>query len=329
MTDLSGHYRVLLDEGADLEAKLVHADALEGLGDPRGRLFMLQLASAREPDRADLQVEEIRWIDQHADVLLGPLATARYDDGLELVWRQGFVRGASLRRVEREVPVLLERLLRIPMFESIGRLRLAEDSNLAACSRLLAARPPPLVDLVFGLDARNKPVEEAADLSALWPAFPNLESFAGCGARLGELDLPRLRTFDLSTDAWAFDMSELGRARWPSLARLRLAGFSTVDVRRVVEALQPATMLRELSLDELGEDGDLAFECLLQSTILSRLARLELCGAVTTRGARELIWNAERFSALERLAVELVDTDPETRRTLEQALPQLVVYRGQ
>src|SRR5690242_14343706 len=78
----------------DVEAYYVYGDWLQAQGDPRGELVMLQAAAQRNPDDKKLAARADKHLRDHADALLGPLA--EYGKQLTVVWRNGFVRDATV-----------------------------------------------------------------------------------------------------------------------------------------------------------------------------------------------------------------------------------------
>ena len=337
--DPAALYQKILAHDADAETQLVLADALQELGDPRGRLLVVQHALETDPWNAALQSEEVRIIDRHADALLGPLALHRYDDGLELVWHRGFVRAAAIDEKEIAAPRLIDELLGIPAVKAMASLRIGHVLELHACLAVLEAGRPSLRHLAVGIDRDDRRVYEDAYLADLWEAVPSLESFAAGGGFLGQLRLPNLRSFDLrSAPRW--DLSPLITAEWPRLQSLRLGGASVSpysrlgehfvdpsDVRTLIDALSSVGTLRSLSLVvEEGSDffgqpttataADLLAEHLASSEVLSRLTRLEIGGPLSQLGVEHLLGRAARFSHLADLVLGEPECDGPTRERL-------------
>lgn len=174
----------------DVDTQLVLADALIDLGDPRGRLLAVQRALELDPWNADLQRDEVRLINRHADAFLGPLALHRYDDGLELTWHRGFVRGAAIDEQHVSSSRLLDELLQIPAVESLSALRLGHVLDFEGCRACLVARRPALRRLEYGIDAHGNAVFEEGTLAPLLEVLPTLEAFVGPSGHLGRIRLP-------------------------------------------------------------------------------------------------------------------------------------------
>ncbi len=333
-------YQQILAHDDDAETQLVLADALQEAGDPRGRLLAVQYALETDPWSAALQSEEVRLIDRHADSLLGPLALHRYDDGLELIWHRGFVRAAGIDEEQIAAPRLIDELLRIPAVQAMVSLRIGHVLEPPACLAVVERTRPMLRHLSVGIDKQDRRVLADAYLAGLWEALPTLESLAACGGFLGQLRLPNLRVFDLrSAPRW--DLSPLLVAEWPRLESLRLAGASVSpysqlgerfvdesDVRTLIDALGDLPTLRSLALVDaqetaFGFDGiagstasDLIVEHIASSAVLGRLRRLELGGALSTRGVEHLLDRASRFAHLD----ELILGEPECHASMRGRL---------
>lgn len=332
MADRAALYREILAHDDDVETQLVLADALIDRGDPRGRLLAVQRALELDPWNADLQRDEVRLIDRHADALLGPLALHRYDDGLELTWHRGFVRGAAIDEQHVSSSRLLDELLQIPAVESLAALRLGHVLDFEGCRACLVARRPALRRLEYGIDRHGNAVFEEGMVAPLLEVLPTLEAFVGPGGDLGRIRLPNARAFDLRY--LRPDLSPLVDADWPRLESLRLAGtawrYGSVDFRPLLDALDAKTNLRELALlemetwdDDWGEPtpADALVEHLAGSSVLGRLRRFELDGRIGTAGVTAILEAAPRFAHLEELVLTVADVDVDLRDRLARVAP--------
>ncbi|MBK7398613.1 MAG: hypothetical protein IPJ34_20525 [Myxococcales bacterium] len=337
MADREALYREILAHDDDVDTQLVLADALIDSGDPRGRLLAVQRALELDPWNADLQRDEVRLIDRHADALLGPLALHRYDDGLELTWHRGFVRGAAIDEQHVSSSRLLDELLQIPAVESLSALRLGHVLDFEGCRACLVARRPALRRLEYGIDAHGNAVFEEGNLAPLLEVLPTLEAFVGPSGHLGRIRLPKVRSFDLRYVSR--DLSALVDAEWPSLESLRLAGradrYDFVDVRPLLDALGATTNLRELALlgmeiwdDDWGDPtpADPLVEHLAGSPVLARLRRFELDGRIGTTGVTAILEAAPAFAHLEELVLTVADVDVDLRDRLARVAPRVRLH---
>ncbi|MBL8716894.1 MAG: hypothetical protein JNL79_12910 [Myxococcales bacterium] len=337
MADREALYREIVAHDDDVDTQLVLADALIDLGDPRGRLLAVQRALELDPWNADLQRDEVRLIDRHADAFLGPLALHRYDDGLELTWHRGFVRGAAIDEHHVASSRLLDELLQIPAVEALSALRLGHVLDFEGCRACLVARRPALRRLEYGIDRHGKAVFEVGMLAPLLEVLPTLETFVGPGGDLGRIRLPNVRTFDLRY--LSSDLSALVDAEWPLLESLRLGGttfdYGFVDFRPLLDALGATPHLRELALFDM-EDWDYAFgdptpadtlvEHLAGSPVLARLRRFELDGRIGTAGVTAILEAAPRFAHLEDLVLTVADVDVDLRDRLSRVGPRVRLH---
>lgn len=337
MADREALYREIVAHDDDVDTQLVLADALIDLGDPRGRLLAVQRALELDPWNADLQRDEVRLIDRHADAFLGPLALHRYDDGLELTWHRGFVRGAAIDEHHVASSRLLDELLQIPAVEALSALRLGHVLDFEGCRACLVARRPALRRLEYGIDADGDAVFEEGTIAPLLEVLPTLEAFVGPSGHLGRIRLPNVRSFDLRYVSR--DLSALVDAEWPRLETLRLSSttlrYEFVDSRPLVDALGANTRLRELVLrdvdpwdDDWGEPapGDLLVAHLATSPLLAGLRRFELDGRIGTAGVTAILEAAPRFAHLEDLVLTVADVDVDLRDRLSRVGPRVRLH---
>jgi hypothetical protein len=141
------------------------------------------------------------------------------------------------------------------------------------------------------------------------PALEVLHIRSGKGGKLGDLALPRLRTFIRESGGLAaYEVAAICNARWPALEHLELwtgssnygATSTTADLRAIFEA-RDLPRLRHLGIvnSEYGED---AIEALAHARVLPQLSSLDLSkGIFAGRGVRALIANAPAFRHLATL----------------------------
>lgn len=329
-----------VDAGDD-EAASVAADALEERGDPRGRLYAVQRALEDDPWNADLQRDDVQIVDRHAEALLGPLALCRWDDGLSLTFRRGFLREATIEERERDPSVLLDRLLGVPFVEALESVRIGHTRDYVACAATLVAHRPLLRRLFFGIDAGGVPLFEYGHLGALLTALPELEVFEGSGAVFDAIRLPRVRSFTLHDVPR--DLRPLCAAEWPRLEHLRLGGaavnavYPEGDVRRLIDALAEVPTLRALELvghessyDEWRDvtSADDVLVHLAASPLLPQLDRVVVDGPVTAPGAQAILEAAPAFAHVELTLGRLEGAAPVLEGSLRATVRRLSVGRS-
>lgn len=328
-----------VDAGDD-EAAAVAADALEERGDPRGRLHAVQRALEDDPWNAELQREDVQIVERNAEGLLGPLALCRWDDGLSLTWRRGFLREAVIEERERDPSVLLDRLLGVPCAEALEAVRVGHTRDFLGCAAVLVAHRPLLRRLFFGIAPEGGALFEYGHLGALLTALPELEVFEGSGGSFDAIDLPRVRSFALHTTA--ADLDPLCAARWPRLEHLRLGGttasdlYPRNDVRRLIDALVRVPTLRALELvghedpyDEwrdVTSADDVLVHC-ASSPLLAQLDRLVLDGPVSAMGAQAILEAAPAFAHVELVLGRLEGAAPVLEPSLKAAVPRFAIGR--
>lgn len=96
----------------DVDAYYVYGDYLQASGDPRGELVALHAAHERSPDDKQLTARADKYLNQHAEVLLGELTT--FGKGLKLVWQCGFIRDAIVDLPPRQQLIAVGKLVRHP-----------------------------------------------------------------------------------------------------------------------------------------------------------------------------------------------------------------------
>jgi len=164
----------------DATGYLVYADWLQQQGDPRGELIVVQEALARKPRDRALLAEQERLLEQHTDLLRGPLALVG-PVGVE--WFCGFVRtldlGAWLATRGR---TLLGPLLAHASFAFLRGLA-AQPHSDASLVQLAAELPRTLERLELGLCHHAQGIARAVEKVAL----PRLREITCNGSRYGSV----------------------------------------------------------------------------------------------------------------------------------------------
>jgi uncharacterized protein (TIGR02996 family) len=253
---------------ADETARLIFADYLEDLGDPRCELIRLQVQIARlppgDPARRDLDLRETDLLERYADEWTAPLQAL----GVEGLSSRCFQRG------------LIERVrISGDAFLNHGA-EICRQSPALYCLELRKAGPAlfslaalPLPPQITALDLRSNrlDIREIHHLaSARW--LPQITSLS---LALNEL-----------TDS---GLSALASAHWPALTHLNL---SVNRIQRAgVEALgrrgtTPALTTLLLNANPIGDEG---LVTLARSPLAANLRELDVgsCG-LTSTGVRGL-----------------------------------------
>jgi uncharacterized protein (TIGR02996 family) len=243
---------------------LVYADFLQGEGDPRGELIVVQDAIDRLTDGERrtsqglaLYGREAVLLDKHAEHFLGALAPFSRDLRLPIrfEWRLGFLREAWFHRAPLadvpRGPHLVRALLELDSARFLERL-IIEGATLGAAAdtaetvaTVAAGVPPTLRHLAFTHD-RSPNFPRALDAQPLW-THP-LEDVELCCMRL-ELGKPRrdLRALAVCTQTGTQElMVALTAAPWPRLERLCL--FGALGDHELARQLVQPTLTPALSL---------------------------------------------------------------------------------
>jgi uncharacterized protein (TIGR02996 family) len=261
----------------DARAYAVYGDFLLELGDPRGELIALHLASANAPDpRFDSATREL--VARHPK-LLPPGHTLR------LRWQHGFIQRAELPAPD------VEEVVDHPSSRFLAELTIFWSLALGPAVDTLARSPRrALRELVLGgrtaeASTQTPDDDPHPDLTSLWAATPNLERLTVYDDRpdLGRLDLPRLVKLSLRTTQAEPFTSAVAAASWPALQAFDL-GLEMVSCgpvvlahlrRFLVEAPPPKLehfglrAARRLLFDAMRDPRDLA-------AALGRLRSLDL-----------------------------------------------------
>jgi uncharacterized protein (TIGR02996 family) len=142
----------------DATGYLVYADWLQQQDDPRGELIVVQEALAKKPRDRALLAEQERLLEQHTDLLRGPLALVG-PVGLE--WFCGFVRAVDLGAwLATRGRSLLGPLLAHTSFAFL-RVLAAQPHNDASLVQLAPLLPRTLERLELGVIARPDAIARA------------------------------------------------------------------------------------------------------------------------------------------------------------------------
>ena len=171
------------------------------------------------------------------------------------------------------------------------------------------------------------------DMSAIWGAFPGLESFTargGNGLRLGKINHGALKSLVIQTGGMPAPLLREALDADAPLEHLELwlgdSGYgsntSVEDLRDLLEGrLYPS--LRSLGLRN-SEYSDEIAEALAASAVVDRIETLDLSlGTLTDRGARALAQSG-KLGRLKKLDVSHHYLSPEAQAELAAATPNLI-----
>jgi uncharacterized protein (TIGR02996 family) len=292
--------REILAANHDPAAYLVYADWLQTQGDPRGELIIHQLR-----DR-DAQA----YLDEHRTEFLGRFATKSEDLDLELEWRGGFIKKATLawdmfsgeseddpssaqlqQFLELESAALIEELLLGPTAHE-DELMLDELAGA-----IEATKPIALRTLLLG-DTGDW------DISSTHSRMPNSDSIRGIHnltlrggwMDLGKIDLPELRMLTIESGCLsAENLKHLASATWPKLESLEIwFGDPNYGASGGADDIAPlfthdVPNLRALGLRNCPFADELVTR-LLGTPLLAQLTSLDLSmGNLSDRGLDALI----------------------------------------
>lgn len=305
--------------GRDADSARVYADWLQAQGDVRGELAALLQAGNHDAANA--------WLDENADRVLGEHDVRLHADVYDLVWRHGFLEGASLRRsrfVDEPAPldVVTKGVLELPLTRLVRQLTFGlasydSDNDWTATMRAVtqSAQAKQLVTLRFS-DFTSEDGELSfvpfGDFSPAWAALPSLEELvvrSGAGGTLGALRLPSLRRFvRISGGLSAGELESITQAKWPALEHLEVwTGQAEYGAEATTDLLEPLfSGANTPALTSLGlVNCEVVHECLepiARSKLLPRLKRLDLSrSALQDRDVPLLLKHVSAFQHLELL----------------------------
>ncbi len=303
------------------ETYLVYADWLQGQGDPRGELIVL--------DHARKTVEADRLRSREAAHFYGRLAPARhllerFDSAAPLArattWRWGFLESLwiSNKRDHEglDVEEALAAMLDHPSCRFLRDLAVGivtdEDNSYDDIAKCIGERDlPTLRSLVLG-DFYSEETElnwsHTGDLSPLYRAVPNLRrlTIRSGSLELGKIELPSLEA--LTVISGGLDPSALRsicNAAWPNLTSLSVQlGSESSFTLHDLDPILAAKIIPCVTHLGLGNSAisDLIATGLAASPIAAQLVSLDLSlGTLGDDGARALAAGA--FPKLERIDV--------------------------
>jgi uncharacterized protein (TIGR02996 family) len=221
---------------SDPTGYLVYADWLQGQGDPRGTLIVLQQQLDDEQDpqrRIELSRAEAELLEQHRAPIFGPLRAQR--QRLQLDWQLGFIQSARVLAgggaTGESTVELATALLALPASYLLETLTLELDDADWRGPLLVAlgspeTRPPLLRQLTLGVE---QPSACADDVEALRQACPTLDVSARSllGHALPEGAIARLGALPIRVDR----LQELRFCSNDELTTLGRRGSDAWDVR--------------------------------------------------------------------------------------------------
>ncbi len=326
---------------ADIAPASVFADWLQTHGDPRGELAALHLNGKT--------VEAQAWLEANAEAVLGDLDVKLGTEVHELLFRHGFLAGASLRRKGYDSTTNLSELTRtflsLPVARFLTRLRFGlasfeSDNDWSQTLRAVCESPraSAIRELRFD-DYTSEDCELSwtafGDFSPFWAKLRALEHLhlrSGEGGTLGEIDLPNLRTFIRESGGLSSEeIQSVLRAKWPKLERLDLwLGEENYGAQGSVGLLQPLLdghvpeTLRHLGLVNCEFSQEL-LPALLTSRLLPRLEVLDLSkGVLLDADVEPLLARPEAVKHLRRLDLS-ENLLSESVDRLRAALPNVVL----
>lgn len=167
----------------DLDARMVLADALQGVGDPRGELIMLQMAIADGTASEGAARRVSSLLHDHADEWVGPLPAIertgrRFERGFLVACETNADHAAIARTLDRpewrtieELSLRAEDVALGPLLAKLPLLKrlCADDRSLAQLAA--TSRPLPQLEVVFARGTWQAPTG----------LFPGLRVFGSCG----------------------------------------------------------------------------------------------------------------------------------------------------
>jgi uncharacterized protein (TIGR02996 family) len=329
---------LIVNDPDNAEAYLVYGDWLQGQGDPRGELIAAEHALLEAPRSKRLQetvarlrlpyYEQLRQLSEAFSLAPPP----GEDHRLEVDWRLGFICRARLAydwfaeelHDDAELGKVMRAFLALPSTHLLRELTLGlwRDSGGQApydgFAKALTRQPLPSLRKLFVADFEYPDQTEMSwtelgDWSSVWPAVPNLRELIlqGGSVKLGAIDLPELRSFELRTGGLSRASARaIAAARWPKLERLVIwlgakeyGGSASLADLRPILAGQGIAAVRELGLMN-SELSDELCRALVDAPILEQLESLDLSmGLMSDAGAETLAAARPRLGKLRTLDV--------------------------
>jgi hypothetical protein len=329
------------DDTAAAGAASVYADWLQTQNDIRGELAALLLAGKTDGAR--------EWLATNAPRLFGDSDVKLDSEIYDLVWRHGFLVGASLKRSSIDSNTDLAKLTRaflaLPVARFVTALRFGlqsyESDNDWTDTMAAVVQSPQaaqLRSLRFD-DYHSEDCEISwtafGDFSSAWKSLPLLEELqirSGEGGSLGDIDLPNLRKFvRVSGGLGDAEIRSILAAKWPKLEHLEI-WFGSADygaagsITHLADLLgSPLPSLRHLGVVNAEFTHELIAP-LSRSKLLKQLKALDLSrGVIMDSDLDDLLNNADAFKHLDKIDLSenlLNDRVDE----LKQALPNALVH---
>lgn len=314
----------------------VYADWLMGQGDPRGELAALHLAG-----KTSLATTLLA---QHYAQLVGD-----EEHPVALEFRHGFAVGATLE-IEHSsllrLDVLTRQFLAAPIARFVESLRFGlahfESNNNWAPTLDVVTRSeqaPRIRALRF--DAYTYSDCEISwtpfgDFSFAWRRLPSLELLhirSGAGGTLGDLVLPRLKTFIFESGGLARNLvASIVNAKWPALEHLEIwTGSSNYGADASLHALRPILAAEGLpALRHLGivnsELSDSLVAALAESKVLPQLHSLDLSRGIFARVAADaLVEHAAAFRHLASIDLSENVLEPDEAARIRAVLDNVII----
>ncbi len=294
----------------------VYADWLIAQGDPRGEVAALQLAGKTAAATAVLA--------QNYAQLVGD-----EEHQFALEFRHGFAVGATLKIDHASLlrlDVMTKQFLEAPIARFIESLRFGlahfESNNNWAPTLDVVTRSEQAQRIrSLRFDAYTYTDCEISwtpfgDFAFAWKRLPSLELLhirSGAGGNLGDIELPRLKTFIFESGGLGGDLlASIVNAKWPALEHLEIwTGSSNYGAGGTLHQLRP--ILAGAGLPELrhlgivnSELSDGLVPALAMSMLLPQLHSLDLSRGVFARVATDAL--VEHAAAFRHLAsIDLTD----------------------
>jgi uncharacterized protein (TIGR02996 family) len=299
------------------DAYLVYADWLQGEGDPRGELIVLQHANKAPAAKKLLQQNKEHFFGKLADAqdMLEPYGYGK-PLGRPTTWRWGYLealwistkhdRSSDYGETELEdidVDEALEGLLEHPSGRFVREITVGivsfTDNGYAGTAKVLAGlKLPTLRKLVLG-DFISEETElnwsALGNLEPMYKAMPNLESLVlrSGTMKLGKIDLPKLKELEILTGGLdKASLASICNAKWPQLEKLHVQTGDDGNIK--LKDLQPILdgkafpKVKHLGLGNSPYADDLCKE-LAKSKIASQIETLDLSqGTLGDQGAAAL-----------------------------------------
>ncbi len=316
--DLEPMLAQLADAPDDLDLLAVAGDLFQSLGDPRGELIAIQLATRelkreRGPEIAGVRGARSRptrretsttpAMIQRRDDLLAELSP-RLDSGDRSVWGLGFVRRLELGPKSGGRLLELAGLWSHPSIRLLVELRVEmplRTDDTAVLAQLAKLAPKSLRKLEIGGNPQG-----TGALAALVAALPRLESLALLSRRAEAISHPRLTRIAVHGEHYGDNLAILDPAQLPAVREIAIREWARNTEPLAALARTPwVEVIDRIELGESASNGiDTPVPLSMEDAVALRarlagrkLARLEITGvpiplpvrAVLTETCTELV----------------------------------------